>query len=311
MASSILLKRQNAIAKLLRPPPILAVQSRSMGGGPRTFPGGLNKWQWKRMHEKRAREKERTLLDQEKQLYQARIRSQIRAGQAGNPDPFSDSASLGPSPMSPRDHVKALADRFVKHGAEDLWNSDDGPIESETPPPPSDQRRRSVPRHGEGSNSNLNRNGAFTARNYSSLSATMRNRTCSSFSKPFRTSFVNGAEGLNLNWNGVLTARNYTSLSAMIRNMTYSSFSKPFRRSFVKDGDKSSKLDRKSGGDSGRRRVSPRGNERKFYPSKSSDEDSDDDSDEEVIGSVGSDVRRRGSCTALGKFDVNIERSGF
>ncbi|CAH2075734.1 unnamed protein product [Thlaspi arvense] len=51
---------------------------RYMGGGPRTFPGGLNKWQWKRLHEKKAREKEKRLLDQEKQLYQARIRSQIR-----------------------------------------------------------------------------------------------------------------------------------------------------------------------------------------------------------------------------------------
>ncbi|CAI0557144.1 unnamed protein product [Linum tenue] len=42
-----------------------------MGGGPRTFPGGLNKWQWKRLHEKKASEKEKRLLDQEKQLYQA------------------------------------------------------------------------------------------------------------------------------------------------------------------------------------------------------------------------------------------------
>ncbi|RZC69099.1 hypothetical protein C5167_032196 [Papaver somniferum] len=60
--------------------------TRYMGsGGPKTFPGGLNKWQWKRMHEKKAKEKEKT---------------------------------------------GALADRFMKEGAEDLWNEDDGPLKS-------------------------------------------------------------------------------------------------------------------------------------------------------------------------------------
>lgn len=32
--------------------------------------------------------------------------------------------------MSPQDHIKALADRFMKEGAEDLWNDDDGPVKS-------------------------------------------------------------------------------------------------------------------------------------------------------------------------------------
>ncbi|KAE8683838.1 putative DEAD-box ATP-dependent RNA helicase 48 [Hibiscus syriacus] len=100
-----------------------------MGGGPRTFPGGLNKWQWKRLHEKKAKEKERRLLDQEKQLYQARIRSQIRSKLAGKPDPSPDSTNY--NPMSPNDHIKALADRFMKEGAEDLWNENDGPLKSE------------------------------------------------------------------------------------------------------------------------------------------------------------------------------------
>ncbi|TKY60601.1 Tetraspanin-10 protein [Spatholobus suberectus] len=31
-------------------------------------------------------------------------------------------------PLSPHDHVKALADRFLKDGAQDLWNSRDGPL---------------------------------------------------------------------------------------------------------------------------------------------------------------------------------------
>ena len=55
------------------------VSLRSMGGGPRTFPGGVNKWKWKRMHEKLARDKQNRLIQQEKQLYPARIRSHIRS----------------------------------------------------------------------------------------------------------------------------------------------------------------------------------------------------------------------------------------
>jgi len=37
--------------------------------------------------------------------------------------------------MSPKDHIKALADRFMKPGAEDLWNDDDGPVHSTTRKP--------------------------------------------------------------------------------------------------------------------------------------------------------------------------------
>ncbi|KAL6556372.1 hypothetical protein OROGR_005660 [Orobanche gracilis] len=106
---------------------------RRMGGGPRTFPGGLNKWQWKRMHEKKAREKEKRLLDQEKQVYQARIRSEIRAKLAstdnlvsGLENPDQNQPNYGP--LTPQDHIKALADRFMKEGAEDLWNEKDGPL---------------------------------------------------------------------------------------------------------------------------------------------------------------------------------------
>ncbi|KAI3468765.1 hypothetical protein Pfo_025428 [Paulownia fortunei] len=105
---------------------------RRMGGGPRTFPGGLNKWQWKRMHEKKAREKEKRLLEQEKQIYQARIRSDIRAKVASAESPVSglekpDQNQPNYGPLTPQDHIKALADRFMKEGAEDLWNEDDGP----------------------------------------------------------------------------------------------------------------------------------------------------------------------------------------
>jgi ATP-dependent RNA helicase MSS116 len=103
-----------------------------MGGGPRTFPGGLNKWQWKRLHEKKAREKEKRLLDQEKQLYQARIRSQIRSKIAY---PQMDPTQQNYAPVTPGDHVKSLADRFMKEGADDLWNEADGPLSTSAPQP--------------------------------------------------------------------------------------------------------------------------------------------------------------------------------
>ncbi|KAJ9706573.1 hypothetical protein PVL29_001849 [Vitis rotundifolia] len=131
MYSSILRRHSSSSSKLL----CAFFFARPMGGGPRTFPGGINKWQWKRLHEKKAREKEKRLLDHEKQLYEARIRSQIRAKLAGKPvSEFSpDSDHPNHNPMSPQDHIKALADRFMKEGAEDLWNDDDGPVKS--PPP--------------------------------------------------------------------------------------------------------------------------------------------------------------------------------
>ncbi|XP_022759924.1 probable DEAD-box ATP-dependent RNA helicase 48 [Durio zibethinus] len=121
----VFLQRSKALSVLLR----TRVFMRNMGGGPRTFPGGLNKWQWKRLHEKKAKEKEKKLLHQEKQLYESRIRSQIRAKLAGKPDPSSNPTEY--NPMSPDDHIKSLADRFMKQGAEDLWNENDGPLKSE------------------------------------------------------------------------------------------------------------------------------------------------------------------------------------
>ncbi|WVZ23002.1 hypothetical protein V8G54_001546 [Vigna mungo] len=109
------------------------VALRHMGGGPRTFPGGVNKWKWKRMHEKRAEDKQKRLLEQEKQLYEARIRSHIRS--TLSPDHHSAAAATH-RPLSPNDHVKALADRFVKEGAQDLWNTNDGPLTPNPTPKP-------------------------------------------------------------------------------------------------------------------------------------------------------------------------------
>uniref|UniRef100_A0A0E0K750 ATP-dependent RNA helicase n=2 Tax=Oryza punctata TaxID=4537 RepID=A0A0E0K750_ORYPU len=108
-----------------------------MGGGPRTFPGGLSKWQHKRMHEKLARHKERGLLRHEKQLYLARLRSEIRASRLPAAGAGASPSNDGDGPTSSRAHIRALADRFLLPGAEDLWNEDDGPIHrAERPLPP-------------------------------------------------------------------------------------------------------------------------------------------------------------------------------
>ncbi|MED6216656.1 hypothetical protein PIB30_009542 [Stylosanthes scabra] len=122
MWRSAISERRRAFSKLL----FTFTVSRNMGGGPRTFPGGVNKWKWKRMHEKRARDKEKRLLEHEKQLYEARIRSQIRSHLAPDNSPATAAATHGP--ISPTDHIRALANRFMKEGAEDLWNEDDGPL---------------------------------------------------------------------------------------------------------------------------------------------------------------------------------------
>ncbi|XP_021604599.1 probable DEAD-box ATP-dependent RNA helicase 48 isoform X3 [Manihot esculenta] len=130
MQLPIFLQRSRTMSDHIR----TRILARLMGGGPRTFPGGLNKWQWKRLHEKRAREKEKRLLEQEKQLYQARIRSQLRHKLAGKTDLDSNpDTNISYSPMTPKDHVKALADRFMKEGAEDLWNENDGSLKSPLP----------------------------------------------------------------------------------------------------------------------------------------------------------------------------------
>lgn len=124
----------------------------AMGGGPRTFPGGLSKWQYKRMHEKLARQKQRGLLRHEKQVYLARLRSEIRASRLPGANP---PAAPDEGPTSSRAHIRALADRFRKPGAEDLWNADDGPLgrakrpSARIPPGPGVQQQQRLLDSGE------------------------------------------------------------------------------------------------------------------------------------------------------------------
>lgn len=124
MASAFLLRarsRSDHLLLTLAHLPQNLILTRSMRGGPRTFPGGLTKWQYRRMQEKLAREKANRLLRTEKQLCVSHLRSGTR------PDP-SQPESSSKSSMSSKERIKILANRFTKPGAEDLWNQDDGPV---------------------------------------------------------------------------------------------------------------------------------------------------------------------------------------
>ncbi|KAL1815712.1 hypothetical protein ACET3Z_018286 [Daucus carota] len=72
-----------------------------MGGGPRTFSGGVNKWKWKRMQAKKAEQLLKARLAWERQIYEMRKRAELK--------------------------VQVLADRFQKPGGLDLWSEKDGP----------------------------------------------------------------------------------------------------------------------------------------------------------------------------------------
>lgn len=121
------------------------------------------------MHEKKAREKENKLLDQEKQLYEARIRSEIRAKMlGGNHDSNENTAKSNQShgPLSPQEHIKSLADRFMKAGAEDLWNEDDGPVKKTN----QGSRLNRVGNGGSRSNSPIDVRSLVGRRGFSSMS---------------------------------------------------------------------------------------------------------------------------------------------
>ncbi|CAO2046227.1 unnamed protein product [Urochloa humidicola] len=107
------------------------------GGGPRTFPGGVSKWQWKRMQAKKARQLLKARLARERQLYEMRKRTELRDAVAHleRPwDPYSSSAAADAFAVAPNllsvaadDQLRALADRFHRPGGVDLWNDRDGP----------------------------------------------------------------------------------------------------------------------------------------------------------------------------------------
>ncbi|WCJ26212.1 DEAD-box ATP-dependent RNA helicase 48 [Euphorbia peplus] len=258
--------------------------TRLMGGGPRTFPGGLNKWQWKRMHEKRAKEKEKRLLDQEKQVYQSRVRSQIRANLAhpgSNPGP--DTPSYGP--MTPNDHVKALADRFMKEGAEDLWNEKDGPL-------------KCCPLDG-------------SSRRSEGIRVNQHPRSISS-PVDLRKLMIEGREGFSFS-----QVRDYSVQRSSHFGSKGNNFGKPFTKfnknegssstNNARDNDFSKK--RENGSDFIKKRSLSPPKFKSFRRNESSSSDEDEDYGFESDGETRKkSVRKIGSRAALGKYDVKTTK---
>uniref|UniRef100_A0ACD5ZIL0 Uncharacterized protein n=1 Tax=Avena sativa TaxID=4498 RepID=A0ACD5ZIL0_AVESA len=106
-----------------------------MGGGPRTFPGGVSKWQWKRMQARKAKQLLKARLARERQLYEMRKRAELRDAVLHLERPWdSDSSPVSATALAPNllsvaadDQLKGLADRFHRSGGVDLWNDRDGP----------------------------------------------------------------------------------------------------------------------------------------------------------------------------------------
>lgn len=99
-----------------------------MGGGPRTYPGGVTKWQWKRMQLKKTRQMEKARLMREKHVYEARRRAELMAASPVLEMPWQKMSRVRPpNYVSANDQITKLAARFHKSGAEDLWTDNDGP----------------------------------------------------------------------------------------------------------------------------------------------------------------------------------------
>ncbi|KDP24537.1 hypothetical protein JCGZ_25101 [Jatropha curcas] len=105
-----------------------------MGGGPRTYPGGVSRWQWKRMQAKKAKQLLKARLCRERQIYEMRKRAELQAavGELERPWEVVEKApnlfSVGAD-----EQVKVLADRFQRPGGFDLWSDRDGPRLFATP----------------------------------------------------------------------------------------------------------------------------------------------------------------------------------
>ncbi|XLR53677.1 hypothetical protein HN51_021947 [Arachis hypogaea] len=108
-----------------------------MGGGPRTYPGGVSKWQWKRMQAKKAKKAKQLLkarLSRERHIYEMRKRAELRAAVSDLERPW-EPVQQAPALFSVRadEQVKVLADRFQRPGGFDLWSEKDGPQLFQTP----------------------------------------------------------------------------------------------------------------------------------------------------------------------------------
>ncbi|KAG9142571.1 hypothetical protein Leryth_011667 [Lithospermum erythrorhizon] len=99
-----------------------------MGGGPRTFPGGVSKWQWKRMQAKKSRQLLKARLARERQIYEMRKRAELKAALSELERPW-EVVEKAPTLFSVKadEQLKVLADRFQKPGGFDMWSEEDGP----------------------------------------------------------------------------------------------------------------------------------------------------------------------------------------
>ncbi|KAF8395182.1 hypothetical protein HHK36_019124 [Tetracentron sinense] len=99
-----------------------------MGGGPRTFPGGVSKWQWKRMQANKAKQLLKARLCRERQIYEMRKRAELKAAVSELEKPW-EVVERAPILFSVRadEQLKVLADRFQRPGGYDLWSERDGP----------------------------------------------------------------------------------------------------------------------------------------------------------------------------------------
>ncbi|KAK4270020.1 hypothetical protein QN277_023109 [Acacia crassicarpa] len=105
-----------------------------MGGGPRTYPGGVSKWQWKRMQAKKAKQLLKARLCRERQIYEMRKRAELKAAVSELERPW-EVVERAPTLFSVKadEQLKVLADRFQKPGGFDMWSERDGPQLFETP----------------------------------------------------------------------------------------------------------------------------------------------------------------------------------
>ncbi|KAG8376962.1 hypothetical protein BUALT_Bualt09G0118600 [Buddleja alternifolia] len=99
-----------------------------MGGGPRTYPGGVSKWQWKRMQAKKAKQLLKARLARERQIYEMRKRAELKAAVSELERPW-ETVEKPPVlfSVSADEQLKVLADRFQRPGGLDLWSERDGP----------------------------------------------------------------------------------------------------------------------------------------------------------------------------------------
>ncbi|WRX22995.1 hypothetical protein QQP08_015482 [Theobroma cacao] len=99
-----------------------------MGGGPRTYPGGVSKWQWKRMQAKKAKQLLKARLARERHIYEIRKRAELQAAVSELERPW-EVVEKAPNlfSVSADEQVKVLADRFQKPGGFDMWSNRDGP----------------------------------------------------------------------------------------------------------------------------------------------------------------------------------------